>query len=134
MRSALRTQIEERARGLCEYCHAPQRVCGYHFHLEHIIPRAKGGEDGLSNRALACASCNLAKTDKVSSVDPLTKEEVPLFDPRIHVWRNHFRWADDQQTLEGLTPIGRATIAALNMNSQLRKEARQLWFSLGMLP
>ena len=43
-------------------------------------------------------------------------------------------WADDQQTLEGLTPVGRATITALNMNSQLRKEARQLWFGMGLLP
>lgn len=64
----------------------------------------------------------------------MTGEEVALFNPRNQVWEEHFRWADDQQTLEGLTPVGRATITALNMNSQLRKEARQLWFGMGLLP
>ena len=64
----------------------------------------------------------------------MTGEEVALFNPRNQVWEGHFRRAEDQQTLEGFTPVGRATIAALNMNSPLRKEARQLWLGMGMLP
>ena len=59
--SPLRARLEERAGGRCEYCQAPQRVCGYRFHLEHIIRVALGGSDDESSRALACASCNLAK-------------------------------------------------------------------------
>jgi hypothetical protein len=133
-RHAFRTEVEERAGGVCEYCHAPQRATGYRFHLEHIIPSSKGGSDDLPNRALACASCNLAKTNKMSGVDPLTGEEVALFNPRTQVWDEHFRWATNQQTLEGLTNVGRATIAALSMNSQLYKEARQLWFGAELLP
>ena len=89
-RSPLRARIEERASGRCEYCQAPQRVCGYRFHLEHIIPVALGGYDDDSNRALACASCNLAKADRASGKNPLTGEEVLLFDPRTQVWRDHF--------------------------------------------
>ena len=130
----MRQQVETRARGRCEYCHAPQRTCGYRFHIEHIIPRAQGGSNALANRALACASCNLAKGDHVSRIDPLTRTEVGLFNPRIQVWEDHFQWADDQQTIEGQTPTGRATVAALAMNSDLPKEARELWFRVGLLP
>ncbi len=49
----LRIRIEALADGRCEYCHAPQHACGYHFHLEHIAPLIQGGTDELSNRALA---------------------------------------------------------------------------------
>lgn len=141
---SLRKQVEQRAQERCEYCHAPQNACGYRFHLEHLIPRTKGGEDALPNRALACASCNLAKADRVTGIDPITGEEVPLFNitgeevplfnPRTQVWEEHFRWADDQQTIEGLTKMGRATVATLSMNSELRKKSRGLWFEKGLLP
>ena len=123
--------VEQRAGERCEYCHAPQRACGYRFHLEHIIPAIRGGSEALPNCALACASCNLAKADKISGIDPLTGTEVALFNPRTQVWVAHFRWAEDQQTLIGLTPTGRVTIITLDINSELRKEARQLWFATG---
>jgi hypothetical protein len=132
--SALRARIEERAGGRCEYCQAPQRVCGYRFHLEHIIPVVLGGSDDESNRALACASCNLAKGDRGFGRDPLTGDEVPLLHPRTQVWRDHFAWAEDQRTLTGLTAIGRATIATLDMNSELRQAARLFWFAANLLP
>jgi hypothetical protein len=61
----IRDQIERRAKLRCEYCHAPQAICGYQFHLEHIQPRSREGSDSLSNRALACASCNLAKGGRI---------------------------------------------------------------------
>lgn len=132
--ATLREQIEQRANHLCEYCHAPQHVCGYRFHLEHIHPLSKGGSDTLSNRALACASCNLAKADKTSAIDPNTGNEVILFHPREHPWEDHFRWDTEQYTLNGITEIGRATVVALNMNSDLRIDARKLWFAAGLLP
>jgi len=133
-KSGIRQQVEQRARERCEYCHAPQNACGYRFHLEHIIPRTKGGEDALSNLALACASCNLAKAAKVTGIDPKTSKEVALFNPRTQVWEEHFRWASDQQTIEGLTKMGRATVATLSMNSELRLKARVLWFEKDLLP
>jgi HNH endonuclease len=133
-RRSLRARLEERARGRCEYCQAPQSVCGYHFHLEHIVPITRGGFDAEANRALACASCNLAKADRISGRDPLTGEEVPLFHPRIHLWQEHFSWSGDHRTLMGRTATGRATIAALDMNSELRLDARHLWFAVGLLP
>jgi 5-methylcytosine-specific restriction endonuclease McrA len=130
----LRRLVERRARKRCEYCHAPMAVCGYRFHVEHIALIAEGGSDAPENRALACASCNLAKTDKETGVDPSTGDEVPLFDPRTQPWKDHFRWANDKETLVGRTPVGRATVATLDMNSELRCEARRLWFETGWLP
>jgi hypothetical protein len=126
--------VEKRARWRCEYGRAPQRVSGYRFHVEHIVPRAQGGSDGLRNRALACATCNLAKTDNEVGTDPRTGVEVRLFNPRKQVWEEHFRWAKDRQTIVGRTPSGRATVAALDMNNDLHREARHLWFQTGWLP
>jgi hypothetical protein len=132
-RSSLRARLEERAGNRCEYCRAPQAACGYRFHLEHIVPIALGGADSDDNRALACASCNLAKADRLKGSDALTGEELRLFQPRIDRWHEHFAWSDDY-TLVGRTAVGRATIAALDMNTEFRLAARQLWFAVGLLP
>ena len=133
-RSRLRTRIEALANFRCEYCGAPQNACGYHFHLEHIVPVALGGTDAESNRALACASCNLAKSNRVAGRDPATGEETALFHPRQQLWHEHFEWSVDQKTLIGLTPTGRATIACLDMNNALQQLARPYWFAAGLLP
>ncbi len=133
-RSRLRIQIETLSRSRCEYCCAPQDACGYHFHLEHILPLAQGGTDDLTNRALACASCNLAKSDRSRASDPQTGEETPLFHPRNQNWQEHFAWAEDQRTLIGLSATGRATIVCLDMNNEVRQRARAYWFAAGLLP
>ncbi|HZY89598.1 MAG TPA: hypothetical protein VFE78_32555 [Gemmataceae bacterium] len=49
-------------------------------------------------------------------------------------WEDHFRWESDRVTLTGVTPTGRATVACLDMNSDLRQQARRLWFRVGLLP
>ena len=49
-------------------------------------------------------------------------------------WDQHFRWGDDQQRLIGLSPTGRATVVALDLNAEARLEARRLWFATGWLP
>ena len=133
-RASFRERVETRAARRCEYCRAPQSACGYRFHLEHITPIAEGGSDDDANRALACAACNLAKSDRTTGVDPESGVTVALFNPRADLWEAHFRWLDDRQTLLGLTPVGRATVIALNLNDELRLEARQLWFEAGLLP
>ena len=35
-----------------------------HFHVDHIVPRAKGGNDHISNLQLLCGSCNAHKGKK----------------------------------------------------------------------
>jgi 5-methylcytosine-specific restriction endonuclease McrA len=47
----------------CAYCAAR----GIPLQVEHIVPRAKGGSDRVSNLALACNPCNLKKgTEAIS--------------------------------------------------------------------
>jgi hypothetical protein len=130
----LRAQIESRAGYRCEYCRAPQAICGYRFHLDHIRPIARGGSNSPSNRCLACASCNLAKGDRTTATDSLTGREVRLFNPRRHAWNEHFQWSSDQMHVLGMTPVGRATIVALHFNGELRLRARLFWFEAGWLP
>jgi 5-methylcytosine-specific restriction endonuclease McrA len=132
--SELRKRIEIRAGGRCEYCRAPQAACGYRFHLEHIVPTAKGGSDEIENRALACAACNLAKSDRTRGLDPQTGQTVAIFDPRTDAWDEHFRWQDAPPAIVGVTPEGRATVVTLDLNDELRLAARQLWFDAGLLP
>ncbi|CKH48545.1 HNH endonuclease [Mycolicibacterium smegmatis] len=45
----------------CVYCGSSDGP----FHIDHVVPRAKGGTNAPSNHAPACATtCNLAKSDK----------------------------------------------------------------------
>ncbi len=50
-----------RQKGLCYYCHEPL-LDGWI--VEHVKPRAKGGEDKLYNLVIACQSCNAKKGSK----------------------------------------------------------------------
>jgi hypothetical protein len=56
-----------------------------------------------------------------------------LFNPRIDIWNEHFAAPTEEPfLLEGITPIGRATVERLEMNSPLQLRARQLWIALGI--
>ena len=129
----LRSQVIARARWRCEYCRAPQAGSAYTFHLDHILPRAKGGTAVLENLALACAPCNGAKREKVTATDPRTGKAVRLFNPRTDRWEGHFRWNASRTHIAGRTAIGRATVLALHLNNPLQQEARRLWKLAGLL-
>jgi len=123
----MRDKVEERARRRCEYCQAPQEICAYTFHLDHIVPVSKGGAHALGNYALACFPCNNAKRAHITGLDPTTGREEPLFHPRKQKWAQHFEWTKDFKRLRGKTPTGRATIRRLAMNDRLQAEARRVW-------
>lgn len=128
-------QVAARAGHRCEYCHAPQAVFNVPFEVEHISPLAKGGREDDSNRALACRSCNLNKSDRIDAVDPVTTQRVRLFNPREDNWLDHFIFESSlAMPLQGKTPIGRATIEQLRMNSSLQLAARVQWVELGLFP
>ena len=131
---SVRRAVERRAGGRCEYCRAPQQVFNAPLHVEHIIPRSRGGADDLANLALSCSACNLAKGTATSGIDPGSGETVRLFNPRLDRWDQHFAWAADRVTLTGLTAIGAATVSRLNMNQPLQTAARPLWHRLGLFP
>lgn len=130
----IRRIVELRAGQRCEYCHAPQRSANARFHSEHFTPRSRGGTDELDNLNLSCITCNLAKGDAVTGIDPTSKERRELFNPRLHTWDEHFSWDADSITLPGSSPLGRATIATLKMNQPLQIEARPYWRILGLFP
>ncbi len=113
----LRRRVVARALGRCEYCRLSQEGQEARFHVDHIVPRAAGGTTSLDNLALACVSCSLRKEARRSALDPLTDRLVPLFHPRRQKWNRHLRWEGSEAV--GLTPTGRATVAALNMNRVL---------------
>lgn len=132
--AALRLLITEQGKRRCGYCLTQQRIVGQPMEVDHIVPEAEGGLTEEANLWLACSSCNDHKNDRTTAPDPVTGERVPLFDPRRQVWADHFAWSEQKDVIVGLTPTGRATVAALNMNRTDIVGARQLWASAGWHP
>ena len=110
-----------------------QSLQGATFHIEHVVPQSAGGPDTADNLAIACPSCNLGKSNRVRAADPETGEEAPLFNPRSEQWPDHFAWGEGRTVL-GLTPIGRATVAALNLNHPRRVRIREAESLLDLFP
>lgn len=50
-------------RGKCACCHV--ELSKVEFHLDHIIPLAKGGKHSDENMQLLCKPCNLSKSDRL---------------------------------------------------------------------
>ena len=124
----------ERAAGRCEYCLSPAEYVPDPLVVEHIIPRSRGGSHRLSNLALSCHGCNGYKYTSVEAVDPFSGEPAPLYNPRRHMWREHFVWSEDSAHLLGLTPTGRATIARLDLNRPSVVNLRALLRMVGKHP
>ena len=108
--------VTERARNCCEYCRSQADFSPQTFSVEHIVPRQRGGPTTLENLALSCQACNNHKYTRTEGRDPVTGAVVSLFHPRQQRWRDHFSWNRDCTLIVDLTPIGRATVAALHMN------------------
>ena len=131
---ALATQVKARAVGRCEYCHAPQVLIGQAFHIDHIVPRSVGGQTASANLCLACSHCNIAKASQTHATDSRKGKSVSLFNSRADTWETHFRWSSDWTRLIGRNAVGRATVAALNMNASILKRARSYWRVVGLIP
>jgi hypothetical protein len=110
--------VRQQANRLCEYCHTSERWQYVRFTIDHVIPLSRGGSDNPDNLALACFHCNRRKADKLTALDPVSGEEVPLFNPRRDAWGKHFIWSSDGLFIIGLTPTGRATVEALELNRE----------------
>jgi len=126
-----RQLVRRRANDRCEYCHLPQAGHDERFSIDHIIPIKHGGGESESNLALACLRCNLGKGANLSGIDSISGQIVSLFDPRRHVWHQHFHW--NGPLLAGLTPEGRATVSVMNMNAPERVQLRQSLITEGLL-
>ena len=113
----LRRQVIQRASQRCEYCGLSQEGQEATFHIDHIVPEIAGGTHTLDNLALACVSCSLRKGARQVVPDPLDGKNAPIYHPRLEQWHTHFQWED--VFVIGLTPTGRASILALDMNRPL---------------
>lgn len=112
--TSLRRLVIQRSGDRCEYCGISQIGQVATFHIDHVIPVVAGGETTPDNLALACVSCSLRKGARQEIEDLETGETVNIFNPRQQSWNKHFHWEGVQ--VVGLTPIGRATIKALDLN------------------
>ena len=126
--------VAGRARHCCEYCLSQLRFSPDPFSVEHIVPLAQGGSDQLDNLALACQGCNSHKYTTTESLDPASGLRTPLFHPRRDAWSQHFTWSDDYSLIIGVTPIGRATVAKLELNREGVVNLRRVLGSSGEHP
>lgn len=127
-----RLNVTERTQYRCEYCHYPEIASNTVLAIDHIQPQAAGGQTTLENLALACPRCNGRKSDKTGGVDPETKEQVRLFNPRLDRWEIHLRLDRATGFINGLTTIGRATAQALTFNAPRAMTNRLLLIENGI--
>jgi HNH endonuclease len=127
-------QVALRAGHRCEYCHAPEAVFNFPLEVEHIVPLSRGGNDSTANWALACRACNLYKATHLTGSDPESHAVVRLFHPREDRWEEHFQVGIQSGEIVGCSPVGRATVTRLEMNSMAQMTARQQWMRLGFFP
>lgn len=132
MDAALVRHVWQRARGCCEYCRLSQAFDDRPFEIDHVIARKHQGPTVAGNLALSCFRCNSFKGPDISGLDPNTRRLTPLFNPRRHKWDRHFRW--QRAYLVGRTPIGRVTVALLQINDALRTELRAALIEEGVFP
>lgn len=134
---AYRQLVEARAGGACEYCRLLQAASGVTFHIEHLVPRSRGGQTVMSNLAFSCPGCNLAKADRTTGEDQ-SGQMRPLFNPRNHEpsllgWHLHFALDHESGMILPRTPAGEATVRTLRINDPMRVFARQLQILAGLI-
>lgn len=130
----LRRQVWADARGRCGYCLSSQSLLPEPLFIEHICPRARGGQTIRENLWLSCWNCNTRKGSRTHARDPDTGRVVPLFNPRTEPWSRHFRWFRGGLEIRGRTSTGRATVDALDLNNELVVAVRALWIEMGEFP
>jgi hypothetical protein len=129
-----REQLAQKAKNRCGYCLTQEAVSGVHLTLEHIIPQSKGGQTVVPNLWLSCRLCNESKGILTEYSDSKSGTVVPLFNPSTQIWSDHFAWNEAGSRIVGLTPIGRATVEALDLNSEFRVRSRAIWVEAGWHP
>lgn len=131
---ALYERVASQAGRRCGYCLTSESVVGAPMELEHLIPESLGGRTEEENLWLACPRCNAHKADRIMARDPQSGRVVRLFNPRRQVWKRHFQWSSGGDRVIALTPTGRATIAALQLNRAVLVAARKAWVAVGWHP
>jgi HNH endonuclease len=121
--TALRHLIIDRAQGKCEYCLIHQDFSIYTHEIDHVVAVKHGGETIAENLVLSCLPCNRYKGSDLTSIDPVTGQIAPLFNPRLNHWTEHFQI--ENSYILGRTPSGRTTVFLLKLNEPIRLQIRQ---------
>ncbi len=131
---SLRRSVAEKSLHRCCYCLTSELIVGAEFTLDHIIPQSLGGPTSIENLCLACWGCNLHKQDRIVALDSDTGLLVRLFHPNQQSWQEHFVWFENGLLIIGVTPTGRSTLNAIQLNRPALVKSRQLWISAGWHP
>ena len=132
--STLRESVMLRVHNCCEYCQSQDKFSPDYFTIDHVLPLEEGGTDELSNLAYACFLCNRLKSNKTTVFDLISQTYVPIFNPRIHSWQEHFAWNGEYLHIIGLTPTGRGTVEVLQLNRKKLLEYRMALIAFGEHP
>jgi hypothetical protein len=128
----LRKLVFDRDGARCRYCKLAQFGQASIFHINHVVPRSKGGTTHESNLVLQCPHCSLHKSNQTEGTDADTGVLIPLFHPIRQRWEDDFSLIRDG-TVRGLTASGRVTSIALRMNDPVPRVARALQIQLGLI-
>ena len=66
--TGVRYEVLKRANKRCELCGVQEGDEGYEdrlpLHIDHIVPRSKGGSNEIDNLQVLCRACNLGKSNR----------------------------------------------------------------------
>ncbi len=127
---SLRTKVENRANGICEYCLITIEDTYFGGEIDHIISLKHRGHTEFENLALACQPCNRGKGSDLGSLSESSKNLVRFFNPRTDRWDEHFRVNLDAE-IESLTEIGEVTAFIFGFNESERIAERRGLIEIG---
>jgi hypothetical protein len=131
---ALKKRVRQSAGDRCGYCQSSQKYVLGILEIDHITPVAAGGDSNENNLWLSCRLCNGYKGSQINAIDPVSEQTTQLFNPRYQNWSEQFSWSADGACIIGLTPCGRATVSALQLNNVYAVAVRKAWVSVGWHP
>jgi hypothetical protein len=67
VRAGLWYQVLARDNWTCCSCHRSTREHSIVLHVDHIVPRSRGGKDDITNLQTLCMKCNLGKSNRDST-------------------------------------------------------------------
>jgi HNH endonuclease len=121
--------IAEHCAGVCIYCAIPEGRFGgiRNFHVEHFRPKSKFShlEDDITNLYLACAICNVLKSDDWPG-EPTPDHSLPVYpDPGVTNYNSLFVVSPQSYEVSASTLAGKYLIERILLNrAQLILERR----------
>lgn len=82
-----RRNVFKRDRYTCQYCN--QQPGGDELTIDHVVPRAQGGESSWTNCVLACLACNSRKADRTPTQAKMLLRKQPVRPVWKPLYTNH---------------------------------------------